>query len=73
MADRGIRETGTGLFMHASRRHTGAYYFWIGMLIPILLAGIGFVIIGIWPFGDGTMLIIDSLHQYLPICHLLAF
>ena len=52
--------------MNAARRHTGAYYFWIGMLIPILLAGMGFVIIGIWPFGDGTMLIIDSLHQYLP-------
>ena len=52
--------------MHAKRRHTGAYYFWIGMLIPILLAGIGFIVIGIWPFGDGTVLIIDSLHQYLP-------
>ena len=52
--------------MHASRRHTGAYYFWIGMLIPILLAGVGFILIGIWPFGDGTVLIIDSLHQYLP-------
>ena len=52
--------------MQASRRHKGAYYFWIGMLIPILLAGIGFIIIGVWPFGDGTVLIIDSLHQYLP-------
>ena len=36
------------------------------MLIPVLLAGIGFITIGIWPFGDGTVLIIDSLHQYLP-------
>ena len=52
--------------MQASRRHSGAYYFWIGMLIPILLAGTGFLLIGIWPFGDGTVLIIDSLHQYLP-------
>lgn len=52
--------------MQAARRHTGAYYFWIGMLIPLLLAGVGFIIIGVWPFGDGTVLIIDSLHQYLP-------
>ena len=52
--------------MLSARKHTGAYYFWIGMLIPILLAGLGFILIGIWPFGDGTVLIIDSLHQYLP-------
>ena len=52
--------------MQAARRHTGIYYFLIGMLIPIILAGIGFILIGIWPFGDGTVLIIDSLHQYLP-------
>lgn len=52
--------------MQATRKHTGAFYFWIGLLVPTLLAGIGFIIIGIWPFGDGTALIIDSLHQYLP-------
>ena len=38
----------------------------IGMLIPTILAGAGFIVIGLWPFGDGTALIIDSLHQYLP-------
>ena len=52
--------------MHTARKHTGVTYFLIGMLVPCLLAGIGFICIGIWPFGDGTALIIDSLHQYLP-------
>ena len=52
--------------MKAARRHTGVYYFLIGMLIPTILAGAGFIVIGLWPFGDGTALIIDSLHQYLP-------
>ena len=52
--------------MKAAHRHTGAYYFFIGMLVPTILAGIGFIVIGLWPFGDGTALIIDSLHQYLP-------
>ena len=52
--------------MQAVRRHTGKYYFLTGMLVSVILAGIGFIVIGVWPFGDGTVLIIDSLHQYLP-------
>ncbi|MDO4476168.1 MAG: YfhO family protein [Lachnospiraceae bacterium] len=44
----------------------GAYYFWLGFLIPALITLIGFIVIKVWPFGDGTVLIIDSLHQYLP-------
>lgn len=42
------------------------FYFWMGFLVPVLAALIGFAVIGVWPFGDGTVLIIDSLHQYLP-------
>ncbi len=53
-------------YMQVKRKHTGAVYFWIGFLIPVLLAGTGFFLIGVWPSGDGTALIIDSLHQYLP-------
>ena len=45
---------------------SGAFYLWIGMLIPLLVTFLGFIIIKVWPFGDGTVLIIDSLHQYLP-------
>lgn len=26
----------------------------------------GFIVLGIWPFGDHTLLIVDSIHQYLP-------
>ena len=41
-------------------------WFLIGFAIPALIMLIGYVQIGVWPFGDGTVLIIDSLHQYLP-------
>ena len=52
--------------MQAKKNHSGAVYFWAGFLLPTLIAGIGFFLIGVWPSGDGTVLIIDSLHQYLP-------
>ena len=38
----------------------------MGFLIPALVTFAGFALNGVWPFGDGTVLIIDSLHQYLP-------
>ena len=47
-------------------KHTGVRYFWIGFLISALFVMIGFIVIGVWPAGNGTVLIIDSLHQYLP-------
>ena len=52
--------------IQAKKNRSGAGYFWAGFLIPTLIAGIGFYLIGVWPSGDGTVLIIDSLHQYLP-------
>ena len=48
------------------KRRTGAFYLWVGMLIPALIMLIGFIVNGVWPFGDGTILKVDSLHQYLP-------
>lgn len=42
------------------------FYFGMGFLIPALITLLGFALNGVWPFGDGTVLIIDSLHQYLP-------
>ena len=53
----------------ATQRKAGKrswFYFWMGFLIPMLTAFLGFALNGVWPFGDGTVLIIDSLHQYLP-------
>ena len=44
----------------------GALYFWLGLLVPALTVLAGYMVIKVWPFGDGTALIIDSLHQYLP-------
>ncbi len=41
-------------------------YFGAGFILSMLVAGIGFACMGVWPFGDKTVLIIDSLHQYLP-------
>ena len=42
------------------------FYFGMGFLLPALITLVGFALNGVWPFGDGTVLIIDSLHQYLP-------
>ena len=44
----------------------GLFCLLAGTLVPALTMFIGFIIIKVWPFGDGTVLIIDSLHQYLP-------
>lgn len=41
-------------------------YFLAGFFLSVLIAGIGFICHGVWPFGDKTVLIVDSLHQYLP-------
>ncbi len=41
-------------------------FFAAGFFLSVLVAGIGFACLGVWPFGDKTVLIIDSLHQYLP-------
>ncbi len=41
-------------------------YFLGGFFLSALVTGIGFARMGVWPFGDKTVLIIDSLHQYLP-------
>lgn len=43
-----------------------ARFFLAGFFLSVLIAGIGFACLGVWPFGDKTVLIIDSLHQYLP-------
>ena len=40
--------------------------FLLGFLVPVLIGLVGYIVIKVWPFGDGTVLIIDSLHQYLP-------
>lgn len=37
-----------------------------GFLIPVAVIFIAFAVNGVFPFGDRGVLIIDSLHQYLP-------
>ncbi|MDO4343233.1 MAG: YfhO family protein [Eubacteriales bacterium] len=39
---------------------------WISFLIPALTMFIAYIVNGVYPFGDHGVLIIDSLHQYLP-------
>lgn len=41
-------------------------YFLAGFFLTGAVALVGFALMGVWPFGDKTLLIIDSLHQYLP-------
>lgn len=38
----------------------------LSALIPAVTMLIAYVVNGVWPFGDHGVLIIDSLHQYLP-------
>lgn len=44
----------------------GMLYFLAGFLLTALVTGASFARIGVWPFGDKTVLLVDSLHQYLP-------
>lgn len=37
-----------------------------GFAIPAVTVAVGFAVNGVFPFGDHGVLIIDSLHQYLP-------
>ena len=48
------------------RKKISRRYFFAGFFLSALVAGIGFIAHGVWPFGDKTLLIVDSLHQYLP-------
>ncbi len=50
--------------LRASRR--SRQYFLAGFLASGAVALAGFIVVHVWPFGDKILLIIDSLHQYLP-------
>ena len=52
--------------MKKRNRGRGILCLLLGFLAPALIALAGYILIRVWPFGDGTVLIIDSLHQYLP-------
>ncbi len=49
-----------------ARPKGGVFYLLAGMLLSALIMLIGFAVLGVWPFGDGTILKVDCLHQYLP-------
>lgn len=49
-----------------AQKKSSRRYFAAGFALSVLVTGIGFACLGVWPFGDKTVLIIDSLHQYLP-------
>ena len=48
------------------QKRAARLYFLAGFLLSVAVAGAGFIAHGVWPFGDKTVLIVDSLHQYLP-------
>ncbi|MCD8011810.1 MAG: YfhO family protein [Lachnospiraceae bacterium] len=64
--EKALEEKGTSGKRKASAKQISRKYFLGGFLLSALVAGIGFAMMGVWPFGDKTLLIIDSLHQYLP-------
>lgn len=49
-----------------TKKAGGGAFFLAGFFLTILITAIGFAAISVWPTGDKTVLIIDSLHQYLP-------
>jgi len=42
------------------------FYYILAFLIPFLTLTAAFIVIGVYPFGDRSILIIDSYHQYAP-------
>lgn len=59
-------KTGQALPGAGRSRDRRRFYVLAGFLIPAAVMLAAYFVIGVWPFGDGTVLIIDSLHQYLP-------
>ena len=49
-----------------TKKAGGGAFFLAGFFLTFLITAIGFAAISVWPTGDKTVLIIDSLHQYLP-------
>lgn len=45
--------------------YNNRFFFYPFILTSVIMA-VGFALIGLWPFGDKTALIVDSIHQYLP-------
>ena len=42
------------------------FYYILAFIIPFLTLTAAFIVIGVYPFGDRSILIIDSYHQYAP-------
>lgn len=42
------------------------FYYILAFIIPFLTLIAAFIVIGVYPFGDRSILIIDSYHQYAP-------
>ncbi len=48
------------------RKYQHLIYPFLGALIPGIIILSQFIKLQVWPFGQETILIVDSLHQYLP-------
>ncbi len=48
------------------KKRSSRNYFIAGFALAGGIALAGFAVISIWPFGDKMLLIVDSIHQYLP-------
>ena len=41
-------------------------FFELSFMIPLLVLTIAYIALGVWPFGERQVQIIDSYHQYAP-------
>ena len=58
------------LYIKILKRIGGTLYkvrfYLMAFFIPMLLMGVGFIAMGIYPFGDRQIMVIDAWHQYYP-------
>ncbi len=59
-------EEGASSEAEKAKKRRAKKFFFAGFFLSALVTAIGFAVLRVWPFGDNTVLIIDSLHQYLP-------
>ena len=41
-------------------------YIILAFMVPVLIVVLAFAVVGIYPFGDNQIAVIDMYHQYVP-------
>ncbi|MBQ8514930.1 MAG: YfhO family protein [Ruminococcus sp.] len=60
----------TATQLHKKRADTRIYLL-LSFFVPCILVGIGWMLLGVYPFGTGQILVTDFWHQYYPFANIL--